>query len=457
MKINLLLPGLLLAIVALTFSNCTDPIDIGGELLTEDQASVGFTDTLTLQAHTFKGDSISVFSFNASTLSRYYLGSVDDPFFGTLETSLYLQPLLLRNSFTGLITDFMPSTFATIDSIVLVLPLDSSGVYGDVSGNFDLEVYELDEGITYLDTEKIYYSNTNLATQATPLGTFSGVPNFDTTYVTDLIIESSTDTATYGRQLRIPLANSLGDYFLSQDTSVYQNDSLFLEKFKGLYIKPSGLTNGLLDINFDRAWAGIYLYVDDRGETLNYALPVNALSAHINRYEHDFSTGAVQEFIGNQEKGDSLLFLQGMEGLLVELSLPSLDALQNKIINKAELEMTVASLDGYDLEANPPVDQIFAYYRNDDGGLTVIEDVATGVDLGAVDLSFGGYPEENESGTYTYRMNISIHLQYMLSGALPDKIILAVFPRAANAGRLILNGPGAGQSPVRLKVAYTDL
>jgi hypothetical protein len=457
MKINLLLAGLLLATFALTFTHCTDPIDIGGEILAEDQASVGYTDTFSLVTRTIAGDSVSVYNLNAGGLSRYFLGRTEDPFFGAVETSLYLQPLLLRDAFTGLIEQFRPTSFTTIDSIVLVLPLDTTGVIGDVSGPFGLEVYELSESIAYLDATQTYYSSTDLAVKPGPVGVFSGIPSFDTTFVTDLIVEGTNDTASYGRQLRIPLSASLGEFFLSQDTSFFQNDSLLLEQFYGLFIKPSGLTNGLLDIDFDKPWGGIYLYAEDRGDKINYALPINVLSAHINRYEHDFTTGLVQDFLEAPEKGDSLLFLQGLEGLLVEVEIPGMDALQDRVINKAELELTVATLDGYDLEETPPVDQIFAYYRNDDGGLSVIEDIATGIDFGAVDLSFGGFPEEDDAGTFTYRLNISVHLQYMISGVYPDKIILAVFPRAANAGRLILNGPGAAERPARLKVAFTDL
>lgn len=456
MNMNLLLPGLLLAVFSLTLTHCTDPIDIGGDLLDEDQASVGFTDTLSLKARTVAGDSISVYSFNSSALQNYYLGKVNDPYFGEVTTSLYLQPLLLRDPFTGLIQEFTPDPTAQVDSVVLVLPLDSSGVFGDVSGAFALEVYELTESIAYLEDD-IYYSNTDLALAADPLAGVSIRPNFDTTFVTKLIVERSGDTASVGRQLRIPLSNSLGEFLLSQDSTFYQSDSVLLEQFRGLYVRPTELTGGLLDIDFARPWGGVHFYFSQPDTTTSYILPVNALSAHINRYEHDFSAGTVGDYLDNEAKGDSLLFLQGLEGLLVELEIPNLQELDGRAINKAELEFTVATLPGYDLDDRPPVDQILAYYRNDDGNLVVIDDVATGIDLGAIDLFFGGFPEEVESGKFTYRLNLSIHLQYMLNGALPETIYLAVFPRAANAGQVIFYGPGSSLSPARLKVAFTDL
>ena len=85
--------GLLFAI---GLSNCTDPLQVGSNLLEEDRASVGFTDTLSLKARTIPGDSVIAYAPNG-LLTTFLFGRTEDEFFGTTETAIYFETFLPRD------------------------------------------------------------------------------------------------------------------------------------------------------------------------------------------------------------------------------------------------------------------------------------------------------------------------------------------------------------------------
>lgn len=448
------------SVCLLFVSACTDPLDVGTELLSGDQASVGFTDTIKIQAKTIKGDSVRAFAPTATPLHNYLFGRYQDEFFGVAEAAVYLEPLLLRDA-GGQFVEFKQREGAIIDSIVLVLPLDSSAVFGQVNTSFGIDVWELDEKIdNELDDNGIlaFYSNSSFDTKPTPLASTSITPNFDSVFVKNVInsINSNVLTVLKRPHLRVPLDPAIGQAFLDQDSTVYKNDSTFQEYFKGLYMQPNADSEGLLDFSLSiNNWAGIYVYYQQGGDTLSYNFELGTIGKRINQYKHDYTASMVGDFLDDTTKGDSLLFLQGMEGLLVELSIPELSNLAGKVINKAELEFTVAVPDDYDLDTYPAVGQIIALTKDDKGVLTFLEDVA--VLSNDLDAYFGGHDVEAEDGSITYNMNLSLHLQGLLEGTEPDEIYLAIVPRPGNANRVILKGAASSEQPAILKISYTDL
>ena len=446
--------------VLLFISSCTDPLDVGTELLAEDTASVGFTDTLKIQARTLIGDSIRVYATDRIILSDFLFGNISDPYFGETKAGIYMQPLLSRDTDAGgNFVEFKFSDQAIIDSIILVLPLDSSGIIGDISGAFGIDVFEVIEQISVEendDGEQEFYSNSSFETNPTPLVSTTFIPSFDTIFVKEVINPSTGDTITLSRpHVRIALDPALGQRLLNLDTLTYEKDSTFLEAFKGLYLEPTGTSAGLLDLSLNNTWAGMYLYYRDQEDTLSYAFELGFAGRRISQYTHTYNGYVVNDFLDDNEQGDSLLFLQGLQGLLIAFEIPDLDNFQNKVINKAEIELTVATFDDYDLELYPPIGQIVAFKRNDDGDLVGIADVS----LAPTDLSFyfKGQPEEQSDGSTTYTLNISIHTQFLLDGSEPETIYLDISPKAGNANKVMLKGSGAVENPAVLKISFTDI
>lgn len=450
----------ILCALSIFLTNCTDPLEVGANLLDEDRAQVGFTDTLTLKARTVRGDTVRAFSPGVGAISNFLFGRTENPYFGITEAAFYIEPLLLRD-LGGIPVEFATDpTMAFIDSVVLVLPLDSSGIYGRVNGNFGIEVYEVMEAITPQEDEDgavSFYSNASFATLPTPLASTSFRPNYvDSVFVKKEISFATLDTVDLRvPHVRVRLDDSFGQRFIRNDTSVYVSDSTLLDHFKGLYVKPTGVAPGIIDFDLNRSWPGIYFYYRLRGDTLVYNLELGSIGRRVSQYNHIYDGYAVGDVLDTPNTPDSLLFLQGLQGLMVAFEVPGLADFSNKVINKAELELKVAVPDDYDIAANPVVDQIIALRKNDDGQFVAINDVSIlPNDLG---LYFGGQPEEQEDGSLLYTLNLSIHTQYLIDGSEPATVYLAVLPRPGNASQVILRGPASLEHPPVLKVSFTDL
>jgi hypothetical protein len=423
--------------------SCSDPTKVGSELLEDDQARIGFVDTLRVIATTEKGDSVRTFSpFTAQQLRSYLFGNFVDPYFGKASSNLYAQVRLQRIS-----PDF---SAAMLDSIVLVLPYELNGIYGNLDQDYGIEVLRITERMSR--TEE-YYSNKTFETQQAPLlGSYVFRPNLDTIQVIDYA-DDSPDTLRFSH-LRVPLDLAFGEELLALDTTFYQSDTSFLNHLRGISLRPSLETEGMLSFNLFTTTAGIYLYYKQDTVPKQFVFELDEQSVRFAHYEHDFSQGVVAAFLDNSQLGDSLLFLQGMEGLNIKLEFPDLDRLSGLIINKAELEISLANLEGDDLSLYLPADQLIISSPDDEGGLNVISDVTfSSANLAGI---FGGnlQTRTNDQPAF-YRMNISSHFQKMVDKTEPNSIYISVFPKAERAFRAILRGPGQAEFPLRLRVTYT--
>jgi hypothetical protein len=456
---------LLVVCFALPFflTNCTDPLEVGADLLDEDRAQVGFTDTIQLKTRVIIADSVSAFSPGIGAISNFVFGRTEDNYFGITEAGFYLEPLLLRD-LGGIpievFPDIDPSTII-LDSVVLVLPLDSAGIYGDVNGQFGIEVYRVIEAIEPVefnaDGDASFFSNVFYDVDPIPLASTTFRPNYeDTIFVKKIINTSTMETIDLNApHVRVRLDDAFGQEFFQQEDTTYQDNSELLKFLRGIYIKPTGISPGLLSFGLNRSWPGIYYYYRSGTDTLTYNLEVGSIGRRISTYTHDYNGYVVGDYIADPSNNDSLIFLQGLQGLLTAFEMPGFDNFDQKVINKAELEFTVAMPADYDIIFHPPAEQIVALRRTDQGEFVVIGDVSVlSDDLG---VYFGGQPEEQADGTIQYTVNMSIHTQYILDGSEPETVYLAVFPRQGNPSQLILKGPGATENPPILKLSFTDL
>ncbi len=443
--------------LSLLLTNCTDPLEVGADLLAEDRASVGFSDTLKLVARTEPADSVPAFSPGVGAISSFLFGRTENTYFGITECGLYFEPLLLRD-LGGNPVEFITDPAAILDSVVLVLPIDSSGIYGTIAGEFGVEVFEVTEAMepTEVDGALAFYSNVSYDVNPMPIASTTFRPDVgDSIFVKEQIDFTTLDTVDLKRpHVRIHLDDAFGERFLQQDTSVYTNDSTLLDFFKGIYVKPTGVSPGIMNFAMNRSWPGIYFYYRLNGDTLTYNLEAGSIGRRISQYNHSYETYVAGEFINDPLTNDSLMFLQGLQGLRIAFEIPGLQDFDNKVINKAELELTVEVPEDYNIFQFPVAEQIIVLRENSDGRLEAIGDVT--VLPNDLDIYFGGQPEE-EDGRRLYRFNISIHTQYVIDGSEPETLYLQILPRAGNASQVIFKGPGATTNPPLLKLSFTEL
>lgn len=441
-----LVAGLLLGLFFL--SSCVDPTIVGSELLEGDQATIDFTDTLTIRATTLKGDSVRTYSpFLSLQLGGYICGDLTDPVFGRSMASVYAQPRLERTnlSFSDIV----------LDSLVLVLPYDSTGFYGDTSQLFGIEVFELLEDIP--NTEE-YFSNQSFANGDVPIGSLEFIPSLKGTSVIDY---TGPVPDTFMLQaLRIPLnPRTMGVELFPFDSLLYLSDTTFLDFFKGLHIRPSIQSNSLISFNLFTSTAGIYLYYTQDGQQGQYRFVMNQLSTRFVHFEHDYEGAVVENFIEDDNLADSLLFVQGMAGLNTKIEIPYADRLKNIIVNKAELVFNIATLDEDDPLRYPAVSQLLLLKQNVDGELENIQDVIISNNRGVgLEILFGGVIEQGQDGQPgMYKMNISAQFQDFVDGVENSPLIITVFPKAERPSRVVLFGANHSSYAIKLNLTFTKL
>ncbi len=444
-----------LFLTVLLIWSCTDPTTIGIDLLDDDQAEIGFTDTLSLKATILAGDTTLTYfpvATSSQAFTSYLFGDFEDPIFGNAISSIYAHatPIVLKPDVTNTV----------IDSVVLVLPYDTVATYGNLDETYGLSVYRVTEAI---NDDTTYYSNASFQTNNTPLGSIEFKPDLKDKRVLDYT--AGTDTLTF-KQLRVPLSNSFGTELFQLDTSFYRTDSLFLSYLNGIHIVPTRKTKGMLSFNLLRSVdglrrGGIYVYYRKDTTRLQMQLEFDPFRARVMSFQHDYNNAPVEQFISKQS-GDSLIFVQGMGGTKVRLEIPNAQGLKGLVINKAELELRIASLPEDNSTLYKPINQLLLLAPNTNGDFVVIDDISLITNRGGnsqtlIDL-YGGVPLDGKPGEPDlYRINMTAHFQDVIDGLKSNMLELSLFNRSERASRVALFGTKQPQYSIKLKIAYTKL
>ncbi len=435
--------------IAALFS-CNDPTVIGSDLLSGDQLDIDFTDTLTLKARTVANDSMVVWKTGSnSVLLQYFpLGDFQDPVFGRTVASVYAQ--FVTNTS---LPDF-DSTIHVLDSVVFTIPLNKDLSYGELDEPYTLEVYEMDEVLYATET---YTNSDSFAVKPTPLATHTFVPNFTDSII---VMEPNADTVREVKlppHLRLKLDKEAFKRFLGFDSLTMTIDSNFVKQFKGLWLKPVSQNAGLVSLNLrNSTLTNLRFYYSEGTDKKSYdfhSFTGNPIVMH----QRNYYGGSVAEPYISQagaERNDSLLFMQGLNGVNIEFEIPYAEDLKGILINKAELILPIISMPG-DNEAYAPVAQIYAVEIVSEDSSLVVDDIylpvrnLTADDFGAY---FGGTAPEDDD---VYKMAFSAHLQKMIAGDTSKKLRFTAYLRSERAARVVLGGPSHSTSPAKLKISYT--
>ena len=450
---------LILLVVSIYFTACSDPTAVGAELLQDDRADIGYTDTFTVQAaYTVLGKPQKIYSGFSSgrNLTNYLLGNFNDPVFGRSQSILNLQLLSFSGS-PGFINN------NSIDSAILLLPYSFLTDYGIVDETYGFDVHQLDE---ILDEDESYYSDYEAMFMPGTIGTFSAVPNTDTTA---FIRYNGTEADTINiPHLRVPIELSVIDEFLTQyeqDSTFFSNDSLFLANFSGIQLRPTTENSGLLSFDFFNSdvaavVAGLYVFYQDTASEVRSSQFIfsSQETARFPQYQHDYSGSLAEPYIRDlsADDPDSLLFVQGMSGTEVRVQLPEMEEIKGFAINKAELEFYVREFP--DDSNYAPVNILAAATKDSDESLIVIDDLQIPLDRGlSVGAVYGGTPIKQNDGTQKYIINVTEHLQQVLDGEIDNEITLIPFGKISNAQRIVLYGANHPDYSIQLRVTYTRL
>jgi len=468
---------LLFVLAVLLQTSCTDPTLVGADLLDEDRAEVGFTDSFRLKTTTLPGEPLQTFSpFLENQLDVYLFGNMNDPVFGQSSASLNVQVLPNFTNNNTASNNTNPTVFedyTAVDSVVLLLPYSTSGFYGKTEGEtFGMQVAELTAS---LNSDLDYFSEDEVMANPNPLTEHEFVVNTDSLEFVDFVGENATRDTVAFRHLRVPLPASLGDsllqFFVSADSSdAYTNSDLFYERFPGFRLEPSTENEGMLQFFLGGSYAGINVYYRDSADVSRRYLYDFDLSeaARFVKFEHDYTGSKAEPYLNSNSENDSLFLLQGMAGLRGEITFPDLSALSNVAVNMAELEFFVADLDGPDTAFAEPQQLILLVEGSDgDEEEVLIEDFDI-ADFRSLDIpeEIGGNPEEAEGmEVKKYTIVISAHLQAVIEGTQPQSMTIipvnpfdiSPFKKAETASRVVLYGGNHPEFAPKLRVTFTQL
>ena len=425
--------ALFVAVLAIFFAGCEEePNELGLNIQPGDNdLEVQTMDTLTLEAHSTRLDSIRSDETEFSLLGSYF-----DPVFGISTASFYTSFVLSNADH-----DFGSNPVA--DSIILSLPYKNH--YGDTVTQQNLEIYELSEKII---GDSIYYSTNNFDHKNQELSSnYSFTPN-----PKDSVL---VDTTAMAPHIRIKLDHSLAEKLITATDEQMGDIDEFKDFFKGLYVKANPVDNpgtgsiSYLGLTSSLSKLTLYYHNDSIDSTaFNYT--VNTGTARVNHFNHYGYQEASPDFKQQVLQGDSTLgnqkvFLQAMAGVNAELRIPHAESLNEKIaINDAMLYLPAEENELFD---HP--DKLNLFIRTADGNLTTLPDYNEG------EAYFSGYYDNKNS---RYRFRITRYLQSMIKGEQETKELFINIPQSmTKANRLILKGPEAAERNMRIRIIYTKV
>ncbi len=435
----------ILVLFAITFlSTCNDPTTLGSDLLSDDTTQLEFFDTLTIEAVTEIGEPLPTNFAGNNVIDGFVFGNMADPVFGNSKSSIFFQ-VVPRISETFILEN------PILDSIILNLPYYNDGFYGKQPEEYTIDIFRMAENV---DGALEYTSDTSFMVSDT-LASTTLFPTGDT--VSYLDYSGIVPVTVSLPALRIPLnPKTIGSELFNLDSATLTNNDAFLEAFNGVQLRPRNETQGMIAFDLLTPAAGIFIYYHEDSTFFQYQFALRNFSLKFLSFEHDYTNTPVETTLA--ENSDSILFSQGMSGVVTKLSFPTLRNLRddNFIINKAELEISLASLDEDRIDIFTPTEQLVLAFRNEDGNLQAISDVTFGLAAGR--NRFGGAIEDNpEPSPDTYTMNISTHFQEMLDGIQDPELYILVSPKVSNASRIVLFGPNHPEYGIKLRVTGTNL
>lgn len=399
------------AILIITFSCEEDPSSLGADLLPDsDKIEYHYDTTLTFNSYVTASEAIPT-----SNLFTYFLGIIDDSYFGSFKSEFATQ-------FLPSINDTNITTY-NIDSTVLYIAIDS--IYGQAQESISFDIYELNSEI---NDDSSYYSTEDISTLYS---------------VTDKI---NTNCQIRGDSLiAFTLSNTFAER-LKSDTAFYGSDTAFKEEFKGISIIPTNLNapGAIINANIISGDSKIVLYYHT--DTVD-SLSLNYIFAYGNRfasYSYDHSSAVINDYLTNPEnENDDLIFLQGINGVSSKLTFsniePWFEGDSSYSILKADITIPVFADDNIDV-FYPPQNLYFSY-ADEDSLLTYVTDVSSGM--------FDGSYNESDN---LYNFNISNHFMNILNRNIEDSCLnLNIVNKSSYPHRVILK---SGDN-IKMRVTYT--
>ena len=421
---KLLFKGLLLFLIIGMWS-CENDSKIGLEITPPGERFAYHTDS----ASVIRVSSLRQDSLTSEKRDRSLLGSMNDPVFGNTKAGILAQLRLSTND-----VDFGEGV--ELDSAVILLKYQGS--YGDTTDMQHLKVYELTEDL-YFDST--YYSNIDLSSYYSEGELIADMQYFPTPSADSLLIR---------------VDDRIGEKIIFADDTHIQDNSSFLEYFKGIYIEPVTSTEegsiSYFDLSGGYSRMTVY-YHNNSEDSLKYEVVINNNCTWINTFDHDFQGSEAEPVINDSTINFKNIYVQSMAGLRAHAMIEFSDTLMKLsdlgvALNKAELIIPVAT--EYIIDNKPVPGSIQVFNALEDGTNAFIDDVFLGEEY------YGGYYRE-ETGEYIF--NIARYVQNLLDPLSDFRLkntglFIVVSDARITANQVVLKNDPLGER-FRLNITYT--
>jgi hypothetical protein len=414
-------------------------------LVEQEQSDIIYTDTSTIILTTEVADPVET-----SNRTIMVCGSYSDTDWGESIASIYMN---FRINNTGAV--FPNSVF---DSLVLSLAYQDFGHYGELRTNKPSAItqnWEIARVVENIEEGTVYKSDKTFMTDGSLLkSNFQFTPN-DTASVV-------VDGATLAPHLRIRLDDQagldLGALFLDPSSTgidIYESNTEFKDWFKGIQIRPSSSNPSdasIIRFKSKDALTKLTLHYTDTSNGGSVAKVFEFLTNEdaevVSVFEHTHPVNLTDNLTT-----DTVVYVQGLDGLHTKIEFPFVHTLGNVIINKAELVIPVADTGTNDF---PEPIQILAKIKNLGGELIAIDDVITSINRAQSYFLFGGVLEDTGNKNFVYRMYISEEMQALVNGTTFEPAIYITLPSALDPERVqLMNEKGINSA--KLHLTYTRI
>jgi len=295
-----------LCIAVILITACTDPTVIGGELI-NGTLPISYRDDLTIEMTTLLAENNSLSTGIQVTEEGVAVGCMTSAYTGELSSRIGMQ-IVERDIQLDL-------TNATVDSVVLSLPLDTVFQLGDTTATVSLRVMGAIAGS--IDKPEPTTSEPLEASTIT-YGERTAVPGRSVTTV-NVFAGDTMRVDSVGPEFRIQLnqdfRTALFDALansVANDSIV--NDSLFLIDFPGIIIEGSdcGATLPAIDLSLSRInRMGVFVYYTTaegihKQYQLNYRRGATAVGTMRPEYVHNFGSSPAAQLLAGGTALDTL-------------------------------------------------------------------------------------------------------------------------------------------------------
>ena len=336
----------------------------------------------------------------------------------------------------------------------MTIPLDTIGLYGDTTAIHNFELFSLNETLSDIDT---FSTDDFFDYNPGSIGGNTFVPNPRDSL--DVYNPELDSTVLERSHIRIPITDmNYSNSLISQTQDAEGNDTTFREQVFGFALKSSTDENSFVSLNMSNSVAAqteVNVYYQNNGSKALYSYPIGAIRSYA--FEHDLLGSEAESSINDQTYADSLLFIQGMRGPNIEVDISSLKNLKAGSVNYARLDFNVAAQTGANENSQPPIERIGAFYRDTNGELQSVRDLAIGDSPGiSLGIYFDGFIQD-DIDTIQYNMTLTSHaIDIINENVLDDKIILVPFNKQTFANRAVIFGTKHSELPMQLKIVQTN-